>query len=126
VSFSEEPRRDKAITAIISGSSQHNDLRAGRLMRRDRIGNRFAGALHERKAVHAPGNRQPVGLRHLVVGEDFDHAGAPYPKVGLHKYGTTRYGLPRAVDEFIGKVPSLAAKAFFEARKPRSNLTLLH
>jgi hypothetical protein len=36
-------------------------------------------------------------MRHFVVAEDLDHAGAPYPKVWLHKYSTTRYGLLRSL-----------------------------
>ena len=69
----EQPRRDKAIAAVITGPGNHNDAAGGGPARRNRLGNRRAGTLHERDARNAAGDCQPVGLRHLDGAEDLDH-----------------------------------------------------
>jgi hypothetical protein len=37
------------------------------------VGDRLAGPFHEVDAGDPAGDRQPVGFRHLAVGQDLDH-----------------------------------------------------
>ena len=63
--FGQDARRDKTVAAIVARPAQHRD-RSRRPPPRHRIGDGQAGLFHQRAAGDAAGDRQPIGLGHLL------------------------------------------------------------
>ena len=64
---------DEAIAPVVARPCHDGDARAGRMPRRDAVGDRLPGGFHQRDAGDPGRNRQAVGLGHLGGGEQLDH-----------------------------------------------------
>ena len=70
---------DKAVAAVVAGSTEDGDASTRRRHQRRLIGHRAPGVLHEGQAGDAGRHRQAVGARHLRVGQELE-PGHPFPQ----------------------------------------------
>jgi hypothetical protein len=70
----QQPRSNKAISAIVSWPGNHHHSGTGWVPLDDAIGHRPPGILHQGDAWNSARDGQAVGFRHLGRGEEFDHA----------------------------------------------------
>ena len=91
----QEPRGDEAVAAVAARPADDGDAAGARRHARRLVGDRRAGALHQRDAGNAAGDGQPVGLAHFGRGQQFamaagiEHGGtvAPRPRRGKGRKG---------------------------------------
>ncbi len=83
----QHPRRDKPVAAIVAGPAQHQQ---GALWPapRDGIGHRAPGILHQHDAGDPAGDRQPVGLPHLLWRQQR----MPFPGRGQSAHSGQKWG----------------------------------
>ena len=78
--FGQDTRRHEAVAAIVAGACHDHDPAPGAVTRGHRSGDRPARLFHEVDAGHAAGYRQTIGLAHLGVRQQLDHAATRFTK----------------------------------------------
>jgi len=72
--LAQNARCDKAVPAIVPGPG-HHQYRPPVQARRDGIGDRPPGRLHQRHSRNTASNREAVRFPHFLASEQFEHAG---------------------------------------------------